>query len=87
MMDKKQKEGVKMLKVISSKEAVERLNAAGFKTNVSRLNAGLRQGVYPFGCAIKLNDYVYEIYSTLLDKWIAERNDRSQEEGDQDVKR
>lgn len=76
-----------MLKVISSKEAVERLNAAGFKTNVSRLNAGLRQGVYPFGCAIKLNDYVYEIYSTLLDKWIAERNDRSQEEGDQDVKR
>ena len=49
----------------------------GFNTNVNRLNAGLRQGVYPFGCAIKLNEYVYEIYSTLLDKWIAERSERT----------
>lgn len=64
-----------MLKVISSKEAVARLRAAGFDTNINRLNAGLRQGVYPFGCAIKLSEYVYEIYSTLLDKWIAERSD------------
>lgn len=56
---------------------MERLKAAGFNTNVNRLNAGLRQGVYPFGCAIKLNEYVYEIYSTLLDKWIAERSERT----------
>lgn len=66
-----------MFKVISSAEAVERLKAAGFNTNVNRLNAGLRQGVYPFGCAIKLNEYMYEIYSTLLDKWIAERSERT----------
>ena len=66
-----------MLRVISSAEAVERLKAAGFNTNVHRLHAGLRQGVYPFGCAIKLNEYVYEIYSTLLDKWIAERSERT----------
>ena len=66
-----------MLRVISSVEAVERLKAAGFNTNVNRLTAGLRQGVYPFGCAIKLNEYVYEIYSTLLDKWIAERSERT----------
>ena len=66
-----------MLRVISSVEAVERLKAAGFNTNVKRLNAGLRQGVYAFGCAIKLNEYVYEIYSTLLDKWIAERSERT----------
>ena len=66
-----------MLRVISSVEAVERLKAAGFNTNVNRLNAGLRQGVYTFGCAIKLNEYVYEIYSTLLDKWIAERSERT----------
>lgn len=43
-----------MLRVISSVEAVERLKAAGFNTNVNRLNAGLRQGVYPFGCALSL---------------------------------
>ena len=53
-----------MLRVISSAEAVERLKAAGFNTNVNRLNAGL-------------NEYVYEIYSTLLDQWIAERSERT----------
>lgn len=62
-------------KIISAKQAVERLNAAGFSdVNYNRLCAGLRQGLYSFGIAIKLSDYVYEIYPTLLDKWIAERS-------------
>lgn len=64
-----------MLKVLSTKEAVERLREAGFETNINRLNAGLRQGVYPFGCAIKMKEYVYEVYSTLLDQWIKERSE------------
>lgn len=62
-------------KIISAGEAVKRLNAAGFKDiNYNRLCAGLRQGLYSFGIAILLKEYVYEIYPALLDKWIAERS-------------
>lgn len=64
-----------MLNVISTRAAAERLEQAGFHTNQRRIEAGLRQGVYPFGVAIKLKEYVYEIYSTLLEKWIAERSE------------
>lgn len=64
-----------MLKVISTQAAVDRLEEVGFHTNRTRIEAGLKQGVYPFGSAIKLKEYVYEVYSTLLEKWIAERDD------------
>ncbi len=63
-----------MMKLISSKEAVAKLEAAGMHTNVSRLQAGLKQGVYPFGHAILLKEYVFEIFDELLDKWIKERS-------------
>lgn len=64
-----------MLKVISTQATVERLEEVGFRTNKTRIEAGLRQGVYPFGVAIKLKEHVYEVYSSLLEKWIAERDD------------
>lgn len=62
-------------KIISAMEAVKRLNDAGFKDiNYQRLCAGLRQGLYDFGIAIHMKEYVYEVYPTLLNKWIAERS-------------
>ena len=62
-------------KIITAKEAVKRLNDAGFEcVNYNRLCAGLRQVLYSFGIAIKMHEYVYEIYPALLDKWIAERS-------------
>lgn len=70
-----------MLKVISPQAAVDRLEEAGFHTNKNRIEAGLRQGVYPFGAAIKLKEYVYEVYSSLLEKWIAERSENNKIEG------
>ena len=35
---------------------------------------GLQQGVYSFGVAIKSTQWIYEIYDTLLYKWIEERS-------------
>lgn len=64
-----------MVKLISSKEAVDRLERAGMHTNVNRLQAGIRNGLYPFGIAIKLKEYVYEIYDKKLEEWISERDD------------
>ena len=68
-----------MMKLISSKEAVAKLEAAGMHTNVQRLQAGLKQGVYPFGHAIQLKEYVFEIFDELLDQWIAERSSQTEE--------
>lgn len=65
-----------MMKILSVKQAVDRLEQAGLHTNVNRLGAGLKAGVYPFGVAFKIHtEYVFEIYSTLLEQWIAERSD------------
>ena len=47
----------------------------GFSVSPAHLGAGLQQGVYPFGVAIKMTEWVYEIYDTLLMKWIAEREE------------
>lgn len=68
-----------MCKIISAQEAVKRLNAAGFEQiNYNRLCAGLRAGLYDFGIAIPLKEYVYEIYAVLLDRWIAERSGKNE---------
>lgn len=64
-----------MIRTIKPKEAVEILREHGLTISEPKLDAGLRQGVFPFGEAIKLDKYVYTIYPTLLYKWIAERSD------------
>ena len=66
-----------MLKIIKVKDAVARLREAGMDTNVQRIEAALRQGnVYPWGAAIKMErQWVYEIYSVLLEKWVQERSE------------
>ena len=66
-----------MITILTTKAACERLAENGLKTNPQKLGLGLEQRVYPFGVAIRGagGHMIYEIYSTLLDKWIAERSD------------
>ena len=64
-----------MMKVITIQQACKVLKEHGFSVSPAHLRAGLQQRVYPFGVAIKMTEWVYEIYSTLLDKWIAEREE------------
>lgn len=64
-------------KMITVDEAAKRLRAAGFQlTNAAHLRAGLEQGVYEFGKAIKMKGgtWVFEIYAPALDRWIKERS-------------
>ena len=66
-----------MIKPLKVKEAADILAANGYKITVVRLEMGLRQRVFPFGEAIQMESgqWVYAVYSTLLDKWIAERSE------------
>ena len=65
-----------MIKVLKVKDACKILKAHGMDTNVVRIEMALRQKVYPWGVAIQMEkSWVYEIYSTLLMQWIAERSE------------
>ena len=64
-----------MLKIISVQQACKILAEHGFSVSPTHLGLGLQQGVYPFGVAIKSQQWIYEIYDVLLRKWIAERSD------------
>ena len=66
-----------MIRALKVKEAADILAANGYKITVVRLEMGLRQRVFPFGEAIQMESgqWVYAVYSTLLDKWIAERSE------------
>lgn len=64
-----------MMKILTIQQACKVLKEHGFSVSPAHLGAGLQQGVYPFGVAIKMSEWVYEIYSTLLMKWIAEREE------------
>ena len=66
-----------MIRAIQPKEAQKILEANGFKITVPRIQMGLRQGVYPFGDAVEMpgGTFVYAIYTTLLERWIAERSE------------
>ena len=66
-----------MIKAMKVTEAQKVLEAHGFKVTVARLEMGLRQRVYPFGDAVEMpgGSFVYAVYSTLLERWIAERSE------------
>lgn len=66
-----------MIKAIQVKEAQKILEANGYKVTVTRLEMGLRQRVYPFGDAVEMpgGSFVYAVYTTLLERWIAERSE------------
>lgn len=61
------------IRVINTKRACEILEEHGMKTDQNKLGLGLQQQVYPFGVAIKMGRWVYEIYEHLLMQWIEER--------------
>ena len=64
------------LTVITAEEAVNVIKAAGYTTmSLPHLKAGIDAGVYPFGARIPMKNNRYEIYKTLLDKWISERSE------------
>lgn len=64
-----------MIRVIGTKEACRILAEHGMTTTPQKIGLGLQQRVYPFGVAIKMQEWVYEIYETLLREWIRERED------------
>lgn len=66
-----------MIKAISVQEAQKILEEHGYKVTVARIEMGLRQRVYPFGEAVEMKggSFVYAVYTTLLQKWIAERSE------------
>lgn len=61
------------IETLTVKEAVDELRALGMSITPERLAAGIRQGVFPFGAAVQLNQMTVEIYKVLFDKWINER--------------
>ena len=67
-----------MIKTLTTQEAVEGLRSHGLKISPERLRLGLEQRVYPFGVVVVMESgqRVPEIYSVLLDQWIAERSDK-----------
>jgi hypothetical protein len=54
-------------------ELTELLRAHGMKVGQATLADGIEQGVYPFAVCIKRKTRVFEIYTALVYKWIAER--------------
>lgn len=71
--------GVSLIRAIKPKEAVQILRAHGFTVTEVKLDMGLRQGVFPFGDAVEMpgGEWSYTIYTTLLERWIAERSAES----------
>ena len=74
---------MKLMKILTVNEACRILTEHGFSVSPAHLGAhlgaGLQQGVYPFGVAIQMKQWVYEIYDTLLYKWIDERSAEREE--------
>ena len=64
-----------MIKVIKAEQAAEILKEHGYSSaNAVKIKMGLEQGVFPFGQAIHMGKQtVYDIYESLLLKWIKER--------------
>lgn len=70
---------MKLMKILTVNEACRILTEHGFWVSPAHLWADLQQGVYPFGVAIQMKQWVYEIYDTLLYKWIDERSAEREE--------
>lgn len=65
-----------MIKTMSLQECMEHLRVHGLSISQDTLANGIEQGVYPFGlCVAGEKRRVFQIFSNLLDKWIAEREE------------
>ena len=65
-----------MIKTMTLQECMEHLRVHGLSISQDTLANGIEQGAYPFGlCVIGGKLRVFQIFSNLLDKWIAEREE------------
>ena len=63
-----------MIKTMTLAECMDHLRAHGLSISQDTLANGLEQGVYPFGVCVRgAKQRVFQIFSRLLDEWIAER--------------
>lgn len=63
-----------MIKTMTLAECMECLRAHGLSISQETLARGLEQGLYPFGvCILGGKQRVIQIYTRLVDEWIAER--------------
>lgn len=54
-------------------QAYKRMSEVGIKTSPEKIRAMIDEGKYPWGVSCKLKERVYEIYTVLFEKWLAER--------------
>lgn len=60
---------------LTLKECTELLRHNGLSVSQETLGAGIEQGVYPFAVCVKAKkSRVFQIYTSLLMKWIEERS-------------
>ena len=67
-------EPLEQIETITGDEAAKRLRALGLKTSPDKIRNGVKQGVYPFGDVVMMdNSPSFTIYKRLFDMWVAER--------------
>lgn len=54
-------------------QVYKRMSEMGIKTSPEKIRAMIDEGKYPWGVSCKLKERVYEIYTVLFEKWLAER--------------
>lgn len=66
---------MKEIQTITPAEATERMRALGIKISPEVIRAGLEQGVFPFGFAIRTGDGTarYIIFEKLFNEWVEAR--------------
>lgn len=65
-----------MIETMTLHQSSKYLRDKGLILCSDTLADGLEQGVYPFGVCIRTDrSRVFQIFSNLLDKWIAEREE------------
>lgn len=54
-------------------QVYKRMSEMGIKTSPEKIRAMIDEGKYPWGISCTLKERVYEIYTVLFEKWLAER--------------
>lgn len=64
---------MKQIHVISVTEAARIMTDHGYPMNPQKLRLGLQQGAYPFGVAINMKQWDYDIFEWQLLQYLDER--------------
>ena len=64
---------MKPIKVISVTEAARIMTEHGYPMNPQKLRVGLQQKAFPFGVAINMKQWEYDIFEWQLLKYLDER--------------